>query len=124
MGDELDEPIGYLVLPRGTPVVTSDGVTVGKVHKVQHHERERIFDGLVVQSDEGRRFVDAPEVGHLTRRQVDLLIDSATFCDPARGRRPARFARQRGAPRHAAAAQAPARPVTARYVCGLPDSKR
>lgn len=77
--DPLDEPIGYLVLPHGTPVVTSDGVTVGTVHKVQHHERERIFDGLVVQSDEGRRFVDAPEVGHLTRRQVDLLIDSAAF---------------------------------------------
>jgi hypothetical protein len=79
MGEELDEPIGYLVLPRGTPVVTSDGVTVGKVHKVQHHARERIFDGLVVQSDDGRRFVDAPEVGHLTRRQVDLLIDSVAF---------------------------------------------
>jgi sporulation protein YlmC with PRC-barrel domain len=79
MGEELDEPIGYLVLPRGTPVVTSDGVRVGKVHKVQHHARERIFDGLVVQSDDGRRFVDAPEVGHLTRRQVDLLIDSVAF---------------------------------------------
>jgi len=76
---DLDEPVGYLALPRGTPVVTSDGVTVGKVHKVQHHERERIFDGLVVQTDGGRRFVDAPEVGHLTRRQVDLLIGSAAF---------------------------------------------
>jgi hypothetical protein len=79
MSGDLDEPVGYLALPRGTPVVTSDGVTVGKVHKVQHHERERIFDGLVVQTDDGRRFVDAPEVGHLTRRQVDLLIDSTAF---------------------------------------------
>jgi hypothetical protein len=79
MGEELDEPIGYLVLPRGTPVVTSDGVTVGKVQKVQHHERERIFDGLVVESDGGRRFVDAPEVAYLTRRKVELLIDSAAF---------------------------------------------
>ena len=79
MGEELDEPIGYLVLPRGTPVVTSDGVTVGKVHKVQHHERERIFDGLVVEGDDGRRFVDAPEVAYLTRRQVELLIDSTAF---------------------------------------------
>jgi hypothetical protein len=77
--DPLDEPVGYLVLPRGTPVVTSDGVSVGRVHKVQHHERERIFDGIVVQTEDGRRFVDAPEVAHLTRRQVELLIDSATF---------------------------------------------
>jgi hypothetical protein len=79
--DPLDEPIGYLVLPRGTPVITSDGVTVGKVQKVQHHERERIFDGIVVQSEDGRRFVDAPEIAHLTRRHVELLIDSAAFAE-------------------------------------------
>lgn len=75
--DELDEPIGYLVLPKGTPVVASDGVRVGKVLKVQHHVRERIFDGLIIQTDDGRRFVDAPEVGFITRRQVELEIDSA-----------------------------------------------
>lgn len=69
------------MLPRGTPVVTSDGATVGKVYKVQHHERERIFDGLVVDGDDGRRFVDAPEVGILTRHKVDLLIDRATFAE-------------------------------------------
>ena len=72
-----DEPVSYLALPRGTPVVASDGVAVGKVHKVQHHERERIFDGLVVQTDTGKRFVDAPEVRSMTRRQVELEIDSA-----------------------------------------------
>lgn len=81
MADEidLDEPVGYLTLPKGTPVVATDGVTVGRVQKVQHHERERIFDGIVVQSDDGRHFVDAPEVGAMTRRQVDLEIDSAAF---------------------------------------------
>lgn len=77
MSDDLDEPIGYLALPKNTPVVASDGVTVGVVHKVQHHVRERIFDGLVIETDDGKRFVDAPEVGGLTRRQVDLEIDSA-----------------------------------------------
>ena len=73
----MDEPVGYLALPKGTPVVASDGVGVGKVHKVQHHVRERIFDGLVIQTDDGKRFVDAPEIGTMTRRQVDLEIDSA-----------------------------------------------
>ena len=75
--EELDEPIGYLVLPKGTPVIASDGVAVGTVVKVQHHERERIFDGLVIQTDGGRRFVDAPEVGFMSRRPVELEIDSA-----------------------------------------------
>jgi hypothetical protein len=78
-GDVLDEPVGYLALPKGTPVVASDGVTVGKVQKVQHHERERIFDGIVVQAEDGRRFVDAPEVASMTRRRVELEIDSRAF---------------------------------------------
>lgn len=77
--DPLDEPVGYINLPSGTPVVTSDGARVGVVNRVMHHERERIFDGLEVDSDDGRRFVDAPEVGYMTRRQVELEIDAAAF---------------------------------------------
>ena len=65
------------MLPRGTPVVASDGVTVGSVYRVQHHDREHIFDGIVVTTDVGRRFVDAPEVVEMTRRAVTLAIDSA-----------------------------------------------
>ncbi len=76
MSEDLDEPVGYLALPKGTPVVASDGVAVGKVHKVQHHVRERIFDGLVIQTDDGRRFIDAPEIGPMTRRKVELEITS------------------------------------------------
>lgn len=75
--DELDEPVGSLVLPRGTPVVASDGLTVGTVYRVQHHDREHIFDGIVVTTESGRRFVDAPEVAEMTRRAVTLAIDSA-----------------------------------------------
>ncbi len=77
--DPLDEPVGYINLPTGTPVVASDGTPVGAVHRVHHHERERIFDGIEVTSDDGRRFVDAPEVGHMTRRQVELEVDAASF---------------------------------------------
>ncbi len=77
--EDLDEPVGYLTLPKGTPVVTSDGVRVGTVQRVQHHERERIFDGLVIRTDDGRKFVDAPEVGSMTRRHVTLEIDATAF---------------------------------------------
>jgi hypothetical protein len=71
------QPIGYKVLPRGTPVVTSDGVEVGTVQKVLDNEREHIFDGIVVRGRERRVFVDAPEVVRITDRRVLLSIDAA-----------------------------------------------
>lgn len=69
--------IGYKLLPRGTPVHASDGVEVGKVYRVLDNAREHIFDGIVVDTGDGRRFVDAPEVGRITRSQVTLTIDAA-----------------------------------------------
>ena len=72
-----DHQIGYQALPRGVPVVTSDGVRMGVVHRVQDNAREHIFDGIVVKTDKGNRFVDAPEVARITLRQVTLTIDAA-----------------------------------------------
>jgi hypothetical protein len=77
MSDEDDHQIGYQALPRGVPVVTSDGVELGKVHRVQDNAREHIFDGIVVRTAEGRVFVDAPEVARITAKRVTLTIDAA-----------------------------------------------
>lgn len=74
-----DEPVGYAVLPVGTPVVTSDGATVGTVREVRYHEREQILDGLIVEAPDGIRFVDAPEVGDMTRRKVDIALTRLDF---------------------------------------------
>jgi hypothetical protein len=75
--DEDDGPqIGYQALPRGVPVFTSDGVELGKVHRVQDNAREHIFDGIVVSTTDGRVFVDAPEVARITARRVTLTIDA------------------------------------------------
>ena len=71
-----DYQIGYQALGRGVPVVASDGVTVGTVQRVLDNAREHIFDGIVIATDDGRRFVDAPEVARITRRRVTLSIDS------------------------------------------------
>ena len=72
-----DHQIGYKALPRGVPVFTSDGVELGKVHRVQDNVREHIFDGIVVSTRDGRVFVDAPEVARITERRVTLTIDAA-----------------------------------------------
>jgi hypothetical protein len=75
--DDDGQQIGYKVLPRGTPVVTADGVEIGTVQRVLDNEREHIFDGIVITTPNGRRFVDAPEVARIAERRVTLTITSA-----------------------------------------------
>ncbi len=72
--DEEGHQIGYQALPRGVPVVSSEGIEVGTVHRVLDNAREHIFDGIVIQTNEGRRFVDAPEVARIAERRVTLTI--------------------------------------------------
>jgi hypothetical protein len=47
------------------------------VHRVLDNAREHIFDGLVVSTADGRRFVDAPEVARIAERRVTLTIGAA-----------------------------------------------
>jgi Mrp family chromosome partitioning ATPase len=66
--------IGYKALPRGVPVHTSDGERFGTVHRVLDNAREHIFDGIVIDTPSGRRFVDAPEVARIFERAVILTL--------------------------------------------------
>jgi hypothetical protein len=74
VADDDGHAIGYKVLTRGTPVRTSDGVQIGTVRRVQDNAREHIFDGIVIDTSGGRRFVDAPEVARIFERAVLLTI--------------------------------------------------
>jgi hypothetical protein len=76
-----DHAISYKVLERGTPVHTSDGELLGTVSRVLDNPREHIFDGLMVTTPAGDRFVDAPEVERITAARVTLAIDSAAAAD-------------------------------------------
>jgi hypothetical protein len=76
MGDD-GYAISYKLLERGVPVVTSDEAEVGTVDRVLENEREHIFDGIVVRSERGDLFVDAPEVARIAERRVTLSIDAA-----------------------------------------------
>ena len=77
----IEEPgehaIGYQVLPRGVPVESADGVRVGTFDRAIHHDREHMLDGVVIRTEKGRFFVDAPEIARITNRRVILTIDSA-----------------------------------------------
>lgn len=88
MTEDPDEhAIGYQVLPRGTPIQASDGTQVGTFEKAIHHGREHMLDGIVVRTEKGRFFVDAPEVDRITNRRITLRIDPAEFAQspPYRG---------------------------------------
>jgi hypothetical protein len=75
--DDDGHAIGYKVLPKGTPVVTSDGAELGTVAQVRDNVREHIFDGIVVKTPERRVFVDAPEVARIAEKRVTLTITAA-----------------------------------------------
>ena len=69
--------ISYKVLRRGTPVRTADGHQLGTVRRVHEATRENIFDGIDVDTREGVRFIDAPEIARLAERAVTTTFDLA-----------------------------------------------
>jgi hypothetical protein len=71
------EAIHYAAVARGTPVYDADGVEVGKVIQMVDNYREHILDGFVIDTAEGPRFVDAPEVARTAERGVTLTIPAA-----------------------------------------------
>ncbi len=71
------DPISYLALAAGTQVRSSDGVEVGRVKSVLADDREDIFDGVVITTPHGDRFVDAPEVDAIFEHALVLEIDAA-----------------------------------------------
>jgi len=73
--------ISYKLLARGTPVLASAGERMGTVDRVLENEREHIFDGIVMRTDAGERFVDAPEVARITETAVLLSLSAAEAAD-------------------------------------------
>jgi sporulation protein YlmC with PRC-barrel domain len=74
--------IHYSAVERGTPVVSSEGEEVGRVHQVVDNYREHILDGIVLEDVQGEvRFVDGPEVARTAERLVTLAITSAQVAE-------------------------------------------
>jgi hypothetical protein len=94
--------IGYKILRRGTPVRSSDGIQIGTVRRALDNAREHIFDGIVIDTSGGRRFVDAPEVARIFERAVVLTITAEQAAGlPEPGSRFAERMRQSGGARRA-----------------------
>lgn len=76
MADDRGAPIAYMVLAEGTLVHSSDGEELGRVKRVLADTGTDIFDGIVVDTGDGDRFVDAPDVAEIYERLVVLTISA------------------------------------------------
>jgi hypothetical protein len=76
-----EHQVSYHALPRGVPVLSADGIQLGTVQRVLDNAREHIFDGIVMKTEKGNRFVDAPEVARITNRRVTLTINAIDAAD-------------------------------------------
>ncbi len=72
MTDDRGAPIAYMVLAEGTRVEGNDGGEIGTVKRVLADAGTDIFDGLILDTPDGDRFVDAGQVGDLYTRLVVL----------------------------------------------------
>src|SRR5262245_29340496 len=87
MPDAPDHPIAYTALQPGTPVQTNDGYQFATVQAVLVDEKVSVFDGIVVQTAEGARFVDADQIGsiHTTYVRTTLTAEQAANLPPPDG---------------------------------------
>jgi hypothetical protein len=87
MPDVPDHPIAYTALQPGTPVHTTDGLPFATVQAVLVDEKVAVFDGIVVQTTEGTRFVDADLIGSIytTRVCTTLSAEQAAALPPPDG---------------------------------------
>ena len=73
------EPIAYSALQPGAAVQSTDGQEFGTVEAVLQVEEVDVFDGIVVKTAEGVRFVDADQVQSIftTHVRTTLSADDA-----------------------------------------------
>jgi len=63
-------PISYLALEPGARVETSTGNVIGTVEHVMQIPEEDLFDGIVVKTAHGLRYVERDQIAEITRSYV------------------------------------------------------
>jgi len=81
MSEAQDHPIAYTALQPGTPVQTSDGYDFASVQAVLVDEKVSVFDGIVVETAEGTRFVDADQIGSIYTTYVRTTLSAEQAAD-------------------------------------------
>src|SRR3712207_2304851 len=74
--EDAGAPISYMVLAEGTEVYSSDGERLGEVKRVLAEAESDIFDGLILDTADGDRVGDAPNIDSLYERAVVLKLSA------------------------------------------------
>jgi hypothetical protein len=69
------EPISYQGVEHGTPVLSSTGQEFGTLAKVLDIASEDVFDGIIVKTHHGERFVDRDQIAEITTRYIRCDLD-------------------------------------------------
>ena len=72
---ETAEPVSYEGVPLGVPLVSSSGRQVGTLAKVLEIPSEDLFDGVIVKTQHGHRFVDRDEIAEIKTEYIKCNLD-------------------------------------------------
>ena len=75
MGTDAEPAISYEAVAVGTPVLTSDGEKIGTLEHVLKVEELDLFDGIVVATGGGLRFVNADQIDVITAAYIRCTLD-------------------------------------------------
>jgi hypothetical protein len=70
-----DSAISYKAAVPGTPVLSSSGTEIGTLEHVLEVPEVDVFDGIVIATGAGLRFVDADYVQQITRSSIRTSLD-------------------------------------------------
>jgi hypothetical protein len=77
------EPVSYEGVPVGVPLLSSTGHRFGTLVKVLEIPSEDLFDGVIVKTEHGHRFVDRDQIAEITTEYIKCdLDDEATASLP------------------------------------------
>ena len=74
---DTETAVSYQAAVPGTPVLTRSGKEIGTLEHVLEIPGRGLFDGIVVATDWGLRFIPADEVELITVRHVRCSLDDA-----------------------------------------------
>jgi hypothetical protein len=69
------EPVSYEAVPEGVPLLSSTGRQFGTLEKVLEIPSEDVFDGVIVKTHHGRKFVDRDQITEITTEYVRCDLD-------------------------------------------------